>query len=71
MPNLLSPGVAIQEINTLTNVQQSASTVGGFAGFFRWGPVNQRILMSSESGAGTGALVNTFQPPNSNNAVFY
>lgn len=66
MVTLLSPGVAIQEINLTTIIPAVATTVGGTAGFFRWGPVNKRILVDQEQ-----TLANRFQPPNSNNAVFY
>lgn len=63
----LSPGVSIQEINLTTTSPAVATTVGAYAGFFRWGPVNKRTLVDSES----PTLVNRYQPPNSNNAVFY
>jgi hypothetical protein len=43
-----SPGVNISEID-LTNVVPAVSTTeGAIAGVFRWGPENQRILVSSE-----------------------
>lgn len=43
-----SPGVNISEVD-LTNVVPAVSTTeGAIAGVFRWGPENQRILVSSE-----------------------
>src|SRR4051812_20633528 len=62
----LSPGVSIQELDLTTIVPQVSTTAGGYAGFFRWGPVNERTLVDSEL---TTAII--FQPPNANNAVFY
>lgn len=62
----LSPGVAIQEIDLTTVVPAVSTTVGGFAGFFNWGPVNERILVDSEA-----TLSKHVQPPDSNTAAFY
>lgn len=46
--NLSSPGISSKEID-LTTVVPSVSTLeGGMAGVFRWGPVNEPILVSSE-----------------------
>lgn len=45
----VSPGVEVKEID-LTNVIPAVSTsIGGFAGYFKWGPVNQVTLLSSEN----------------------
>jgi hypothetical protein len=45
----LSPGVNVSEVD-LTNVTPSvATTEGAIAGVFRWGPTNERILISSEN----------------------
>ena len=44
----VSPGVEVKEID-LTNVIPAVSTsIGGFAGYFKWGPVNDVSLISSE-----------------------
>jgi len=44
----LSPGINISEID-LTNVTPAvATTEGAIAGVFRWGPANERILVTSE-----------------------
>lgn len=45
----LSPGVNISEIDLTTVVPQVSTTVGGFAGAFRWGPIEQRTLITSEN----------------------
>jgi hypothetical protein len=46
---LVSPGVDVNEID-LTNVIPAVSTsIGGYAGPFRWGPVEEIKLVSSES----------------------
>ena len=44
----VSPGVEVKEID-LTNVIPAVSTsIGGYSGYFRWGPVNEIGLVSSE-----------------------
>lgn len=44
----VSPGVEVKEID-LTNVIPAVSTsIGGFAGYFKWGPINDVTLLSSE-----------------------
>ena len=56
----VSPGVAVKEID-LTNVIPAVSTsIGGFAGRFRWGPIEEVSLISSEN-----ELANQFGKPNS------
>ena len=45
---LVSPGVDVNEID-MTNVIPAISTsIGGYAGPFRWGPVDQIVTVSSE-----------------------
>lgn len=44
----LSPGINISEIDLTTVVPAVATTEGAFVGSFRWGPINERILVSSE-----------------------
>ena len=55
MPFQVSPGVNVSEIDLTTVVPAVSTTEGAFAGIFRWGPVEQRILVESES-----ELVNRF-----------
>ena len=58
----VSPGVNTSEID-LTNVVVSAGTsTGGFAGRFRWGPIEEITLVTDEDN-----LVDTFQKPDDNN----
>ena len=46
---LVSPGVEVKEVD-LTNVIPALSTsIGGFAGEFKWGPVDELITVSSEN----------------------
>ncbi len=54
----ISPGVNTSEIDLTAIVPAVQTTAGGFAGQFRWGPVDQRVLISSES-----QLVGQFQKP--------
>ena len=58
----VSPGVNVSEIDLTTSVPGVATTVGAFAGVFRWGPVGERVLIDSEN-----KLVETFGRPTSYN----
>jgi hypothetical protein len=44
----VSPGVNVSEIDLSTVVPATSTTEGAIAGVFRWGPVNERVLVSSE-----------------------
>ena len=55
----ISPGVNVSEIDLTAIVPAVQTTAGGFAGQFRWGPVEQRVLISNEQ-----QLVGQFQKPN-------
>jgi len=61
MATLLSPGVAWSEVDLTTIVPSLSTTVGGFAGNFVWGPVNELTRLSNEID-----LVNTFGQPDQN-----
>lgn len=54
----VSPGVNISEIDLTSVVPAVSTTEGAFSGVFTWGPVNERILISSEV-----ELKNTFGKP--------
>lgn len=56
----ISPGVNVSEIDLTAVVPAVQTTAGGFAGQFRWGPVEQRVLLNNEQ-----QLVGQFQKPNS------
>ena len=63
MPYQVSPGVNVTEIDLTTVVPGVATATGAIAGVFRWGPVNERVLITDENN-----LVSTFGKPTSNNA---
>ena len=56
----LSPGVLVTEQDLTSVVPAVATTAGGFAGAFAWGPVGVVTTVDSEN-----ALVTTFGKPNS------
>ena len=63
----LSPGVNISEVDLTTVTPAVDTTVGAFAGVFRWGPVNERTLVTSEND-----LVAKFgKPTNINPETFF
>lgn len=55
----ISPGVNVSEIDLTAIVPAVQTTAGAFAGQFRWGPVEQRVLVSNES-----QLVSQYLKPN-------
>ena len=57
----LSPGVLVTEKDLTSVVPAVATTAGGFAGAFEWGPVGQVVTIDSEN-----KLVEVFGKPNSN-----
>lgn len=63
MPFQLSPGINVTEIDLTTIVPAVATTDGAIAGVFRWGPIEQRVLVDSEN-----QLVNRFGKPSNLNA---
>ena len=44
----LSPGINVSEIDLTNAVPAVATNEGAFVGVFRWGPTNERVLVSSE-----------------------
>lgn len=58
----LSPGVTVTEIDAATGIPSVSTTEGAFAGVFRWGPVLQATLITSET-----ELVSKFQEPTDHN----
>jgi len=59
----LSPGINVSEIDLTTVVPSVDTSAGAIAGVFRWGPVGQRILVTSEND-----LANKFGKPTNINA---
>jgi hypothetical protein len=60
----VSPGVSIKEVDLTTIVPAVATTPGGFAGYFHWGPVNEIVTVANER-----ELSNIFQKPDNTNYV--
>ena len=54
----LSPGINVSEVDLTNATPAVGTTEGAIAGVFRWGPVNERILITSET-----ELVNRFGEP--------
>jgi hypothetical protein len=63
MAFLVSPGVNTSEIDLTASVPGVATTTGGTVGFFRWGPANTIVQVSSESD-----LLDKFFKPDVNSA---
>ena len=63
----VSPGVSVKEIDLTTIVPAVATTPGGFAGYFHWGPTDQVVTVIS-----TTELATIFGKPYNDNFVdFY
>jgi len=58
----LSPGVSISEVDLTTVVPSVATTVGGIAGYFEWGPLEEITIITDEL-----QLVDKFGKPGSTN----
>ena len=58
----VSPGVNVSEIDLTGIIPAVSTTEGALAGWFRWGPAEERNLISSEE-----ELVSTFGEPDSTN----
>ena len=63
MPFQLSPGVNVSEIDLTTVVPAVSTSQAAIAGVYRWGPVNQAILVDAET-----LLVSRFGKPTNYNA---
>ena len=58
-----SPAIVVKEVDLTSGVPNVQSSTGAYVGNFRWGPVEQRTLVSNEAG-----LAETFgSPDNLNN----
>lgn len=62
----VSPGVEIKEIDATSVVPAVSSSIGGFAGSFNWGPVDQVTLVSSEN-----ELAEQFGSPDNNTYKYF
>ena len=65
MPFQVSPGVNVSEIDLTTVIPAVSTSVGAFAGVFRWGPSEVSTLVSSEQ----DLSLNFGEPNDSNTAV--
>ena len=62
----VSPGVNVSEIDLTGIIPAVSTTEGAMAGWFRWGPAEERQLISSEE-----ELVSTFGEPDSTNFITF
>ena len=63
----VSPSVTIREVDATATIPAIATPPAAIAGVFRWGPVNERILVTSEN-----ELVSRFgKPTNDNYETFF
>ena len=62
MAFLVSPGIQVREFDLTTVVPAVATTEGAIAGAFAWGPVEERVLVSSEK-----ELADQFGKPSDSN----
>lgn len=62
----LSPGVTVSEVDLTTSVPSVATSIGAYAGNFRWGPVEEIVTISNET-----QLVDRFGAPDSNTAISF
>jgi len=60
----VSPGVEVKEIDATNVIPAVATSIGGTAGIFRWGPVEEIMTVSSEK-----QLVETFGAPTTTNSA--
>ena len=63
----VSPSVTIREVDATATIPAIATPPAAIAGVFRWGPVNERILITSEN-----ELVSRFgKPTDANFETFF
>ena len=62
----LSPGVNVSEIDLTTIVPSVATSIGGIAGNFNWGPVGEVVTISDEV-----RLASRFGKPDSTNYEYW
>jgi hypothetical protein len=58
---LVSPGVEVNEIDMTNSIPALSTSIGAYAGQFRWGPIEQITTIGSET-----ELAKTFGAPNDN-----
>ena len=61
---LVSPGVEVKETDLTDIIPAQSTSIGGFAGHFRWGPIGEVVTVSSEK-----ELARIFGAPSTENAT--
>lgn len=61
---LVSPGVEVKEIDLTDIIPAQSTSIGGYAGHFRWGPIGEVVTVSSEK-----ELARIFGAPSSEDAT--
>ena len=61
-----SPAVVVKEIDLTGGVPNVQTSTGAIVGNFRWGPVEQRVLLANEQ-----QLIDTFATPNTSNSISF
>ena len=59
-----SPAVVVKEIDATGGIPNVQTSTGAIVGNFRWGPVNQKTLISNEAD-----LINTFATPDTTSTI--
>ena len=62
----ISPGVTVTERDLTTIIPAVATTNAGFAGYFQWGPADQRVIVTDVAN-----LAALFGTPNDSNATYW
>ena len=62
----ISPGVTVTERDLTTIIPAVATTNAGFAGYFQWGPADQRVIVTDVAN-----LAALFGTPNDQNAAYW
>jgi phage tail sheath protein FI len=61
---LVSPGVEVKEIDLTDIIPAQSTSIGGYTGHFRWGPIGEIVTISSEK-----ELARIFGAPSTENAA--
>jgi len=61
---LVSPGVEVKETDLTDIIPAQSTSIGGYAGYFRWGPIGELVTVGSEKD-----LARIFGAPSTENAT--
>lgn len=67
MSDILSPGVYVSEKDLTFNITNIVANVSGYAGLFRWGPVEQPVRITSNE----SELVRRFGQPDKTTSLYF